>query len=260
MLPRAHTFSSRPFLWCGASPSRRAVTPSHRSSSAASPLPHPGNRPATSGRSATAGRPEARPRSRTGRCRRPACWPSRIGRPRRALRRPGPGGEGSEEAQDRQTPLHMAATWGLEQVVAALIEHGANTNAQVAKQSKRFATDRRDGAARCGAHALRTSSIRCNGRPVGRSVLGRGREMSGARSGRESSDGDSASASASRRRQSVREGPERTESVRVRDASEEQQGGAGDPRPRTACRQSGELATFFPNRYVPRPILIRDSS
>lgn len=46
-------------------------------------------------------------------------------------RRPGPNGEGDEEARDGQTPLHLASNWGLEDVVQCLLEFGANVNAQV---------------------------------------------------------------------------------------------------------------------------------
>ncbi|KAI3373437.1 hypothetical protein L3Q82_022046, partial [Scortum barcoo] len=48
-------------------------------------------------------------------------------------RRPGPNGEGDEEARDGQTPLHLASTWGLEEVVQCLLEFGANVNAQDAE-------------------------------------------------------------------------------------------------------------------------------
>lgn len=48
-----------------------------------------------------------------------------------AIRKPGPNGEGAEEAREKQTPLHTAASWGLEKVVDILIEMGANVNAQV---------------------------------------------------------------------------------------------------------------------------------
>lgn len=48
-----------------------------------------------------------------------------------SCRRPGPNGEGDEEARDGQTPLHLASTWGLEEVVQCLLEFGANVNAQV---------------------------------------------------------------------------------------------------------------------------------
>lgn len=46
-------------------------------------------------------------------------------------RKPGPNGEGEEEARDGQTPLHLAASWGLEETVQCLLEFGANVNAQV---------------------------------------------------------------------------------------------------------------------------------
>lgn len=46
-------------------------------------------------------------------------------------RRPGPNGEGDEEARDGQTPLHLASNWGLEDVGQCLLEFGANVNAQV---------------------------------------------------------------------------------------------------------------------------------
>lgn len=46
-------------------------------------------------------------------------------------RRPGPNGEGDAEARDGQTPLHLASSWGLEEVVQCLLEFGANVNAQV---------------------------------------------------------------------------------------------------------------------------------
>jgi hypothetical protein len=48
-----------------------------------------------------------------------------------AVRRPGPNGQEASEANDKQTPLHLAASWGLEDTVAALIEMNANVNAQV---------------------------------------------------------------------------------------------------------------------------------
>ncbi|XP_054749515.2 rabankyrin-5-like [Lytechinus pictus] len=45
-------------------------------------------------------------------------------------RRPGPNGEGPDEAFDGQGPLHHASEWGLEQVVQCLIEHQADINAK----------------------------------------------------------------------------------------------------------------------------------
>ena len=48
-----------------------------------------------------------------------------------AVRRPGPGGSGGEEAKDLMTPLHLCCSWGLEDTVQALIEHGAKVNAKV---------------------------------------------------------------------------------------------------------------------------------
>lgn len=50
-------------------------------------------------------------------------------------RQPGANGEGDEEAHDRQTPLHLAACWGLEETVQCLLEFGANVNAQVCEKS-----------------------------------------------------------------------------------------------------------------------------
>lgn len=48
-------------------------------------------------------------------------------------RQPGANGEGEEEARDGQTPLHLAACWGLEETVQCLLEFGANVNAQDAE-------------------------------------------------------------------------------------------------------------------------------
>jgi hypothetical protein len=42
-------------------------------------------------------------------------------------------GVGGEEAADGQGPLHLAAQWGQEEVVTALIEHGADMNRQDAE-------------------------------------------------------------------------------------------------------------------------------
>ncbi|KAF4516889.1 hypothetical protein B566_EDAN011234 [Ephemera danica] len=59
-----------------------------------------------------------------------ACFLIRSGCELNESRRPGPNGEGGEEARDGQGPLHMACTWGLEQVVQTLVEHGAEVNAR----------------------------------------------------------------------------------------------------------------------------------
>ncbi|XP_062122617.1 rabankyrin-5 [Drosophila sulfurigaster albostrigata] len=40
----------------------------------------------------------------------------------------GPNGEGSDEARDKASPLHLCCQWGLSKVVQALIDHGANVN------------------------------------------------------------------------------------------------------------------------------------
>ncbi|VDP10505.1 unnamed protein product [Soboliphyme baturini] len=47
-----------------------------------------------------------------------------------ALRKLGPKGEGREEVDEKDTPLHMAAAWGLRDVVIELLAHGADVNAQ----------------------------------------------------------------------------------------------------------------------------------
>lgn len=62
-----------------------------------------------------------------------ACFLVRSGCDVNSPRRPGPGGEGDEEARDGQTPLHLAGSWGLEDVVQCLLEFGANVNAQDAE-------------------------------------------------------------------------------------------------------------------------------
>ncbi|KAG2459630.1 ANFY1 protein, partial [Polypterus senegalus] len=59
-----------------------------------------------------------------------ACFLIRSGCDLNSPRRPGPNGEGDEEAHDGQTPLHLAASWGLEEVVQCLLEFGANVNTQ----------------------------------------------------------------------------------------------------------------------------------
>ncbi|KAL4660590.1 rabankyrin-5 [Arapaima gigas] len=62
-----------------------------------------------------------------------ACFLIRSGCDVNSPRRPGPNGEGDEEARDCQTPLHLAASWGLEDVVQCLLEFAANVNAQDAE-------------------------------------------------------------------------------------------------------------------------------
>uniref|UniRef100_A0A8C5T9V2 Ankyrin repeat and FYVE domain containing 1 n=1 Tax=Malurus cyaneus samueli TaxID=2593467 RepID=A0A8C5T9V2_9PASS len=62
-----------------------------------------------------------------------ACFLIRSGCDVNSPRKPGPNGEGEEEAHDGQTPLHLAACWGLEEVIQCLLEFGANVNAQDAE-------------------------------------------------------------------------------------------------------------------------------
>nr|XP_032823369.1 rabankyrin-5 [Petromyzon marinus] len=62
-----------------------------------------------------------------------ACFLIRSDCDRDGPRRPGLKGEGQEEARDGQTPLHLAATWGLEEVVQCLLEYRANVNMQDAE-------------------------------------------------------------------------------------------------------------------------------
>nr|XP_022906435.1 rabankyrin-5 [Onthophagus taurus] len=45
-------------------------------------------------------------------------------------RKPGPNGEGGDEAKDNASPLHLCCQWGLEPVVQTLAEHGANVNSR----------------------------------------------------------------------------------------------------------------------------------
>lgn len=59
-----------------------------------------------------------------------ACFLIRSGCDINSPRRPGTDGRGGDEAFDLQSPLHLACTWGMENVVEALIEHNANINAQ----------------------------------------------------------------------------------------------------------------------------------
>uniref|UniRef100_A0A672L1J6 Zinc finger ZZ-type and EF-hand domain containing 1 n=1 Tax=Sinocyclocheilus grahami TaxID=75366 RepID=A0A672L1J6_SINGR len=59
-----------------------------------------------------------------------ACFLIRSGCDVNSPRRPGPNGEGDEVARDGQSPLHLAASWGLEEVAQCLLEFGANVNAQ----------------------------------------------------------------------------------------------------------------------------------
>ena len=46
-------------------------------------------------------------------------------------RRPGPNGGGGDEARDQCSPLHLCCTWGLENTVTTLLEHGAYINCKV---------------------------------------------------------------------------------------------------------------------------------
>ncbi|XP_052050351.1 rabankyrin-5 isoform X1 [Apodemus sylvaticus] len=62
-----------------------------------------------------------------------ACFLIRSGCDVNSPRQPGADGEGEEEARDGQTPLHLAASWGLEETVQCLLEFGANVNAQDAE-------------------------------------------------------------------------------------------------------------------------------
>ncbi|XP_036078100.1 rabankyrin-5 isoform X6 [Rousettus aegyptiacus] len=61
------------------------------------------------------------------------CFLIRSGCDVNSPRQPGTNGEGEEEARDGQTPLHLAASWGLEETVQCLLEFGTNVNAQDAE-------------------------------------------------------------------------------------------------------------------------------
>ncbi|KAK7076768.1 Ankyrin repeat and FYVE domain-containing protein 1, partial [Halocaridina rubra] len=62
-----------------------------------------------------------------------ACFLIRSGCDVNAVRKPGPGGSGGEEANDLQSPLHLCCSWGLEDTVQTLLEHGAKVNARDAE-------------------------------------------------------------------------------------------------------------------------------
>ncbi|KAM9034862.1 LOW QUALITY PROTEIN: rabankyrin-5 [Sarcophilus harrisii] len=62
-----------------------------------------------------------------------SCFLIRSGCDVNSPRQPGANGEGDEEARDGQTPLHLAASWGLEETVQCLLEFGANVNVQDAE-------------------------------------------------------------------------------------------------------------------------------
>ncbi|XP_060560051.1 rabankyrin-5-like, partial [Ruditapes philippinarum] len=59
-----------------------------------------------------------------------ACFLIRSHCDKNSPRRPGPDGEGGDEARDGQTPLHLSCAWGLEMVVQCLMEFGAEVNTQ----------------------------------------------------------------------------------------------------------------------------------
>ena len=59
-----------------------------------------------------------------------ACFLIRAGCDINSPRKPGPNGEGGEEAHDLATPLHLCCQWGLEAVIETLLEHGASINAR----------------------------------------------------------------------------------------------------------------------------------
>ncbi len=61
------------------------------------------------------------------------CFLIRAGCDLNSPRRPGPDGQGGEEARDLATPLHLCCQWGLEQTVTSLLEHGVNVNSKVSE-------------------------------------------------------------------------------------------------------------------------------
>ncbi|KAI1307992.1 Rabankyrin-5 [Halotydeus destructor] len=63
-----------------------------------------------------------------------ACFLIRSGCDLNSPRKPNPSGGGDEEAHDGQTPLHLACTWALDNVVQTLLEFGADVNAKDAEQ------------------------------------------------------------------------------------------------------------------------------
>ena len=62
-----------------------------------------------------------------------ACFLVRAGCDLNTARKEGPGAAGGVEARDGQGPLHLATQWGQDAVLTALIEHGADINAQDAE-------------------------------------------------------------------------------------------------------------------------------
>ncbi|CAK9295990.1 unnamed protein product [Gordionus sp. m RMFG-2023] len=57
-----------------------------------------------------------------------ACFLVRSNCEVNCVRKPGPSGQGGEEATDKQTPLHLSCAWGLDKLVACLLEHKADIN------------------------------------------------------------------------------------------------------------------------------------
>lgn len=62
-----------------------------------------------------------------------ACFLIRSGCDCNSPRRPLANGEGDDEAFDLQTPLHVACSWNMKEVVQTLVEHHADINAQDAE-------------------------------------------------------------------------------------------------------------------------------